>query len=226
MSKPEFRSDMGVSLYRAAASDDDVVRAARVSLDRDAPTSEIGGEKDRLIRFLYRNRHMSPFEHGQFTFVIDAPIFVAREFMRHRTFSYNEVSGRYSQLDPVFYLPGEDRPLVQAGKVGDYTFNDGDEDQYIEVQVSHHEAASNAWTLYEWMTGEGIAREVARNVLPVSTFTRWFATVNPRNLMAFLDLRTDPQALHEIREVAEAMRVIFAEHMPLTHAAWAEGGGQ
>ena len=163
---------------------------------------------------------MSPFEHGQFTFVIDAPIFVAREFMRHRTFSYNEVSGRYSELKPVFYLPGEARPLVQEGKVGNYEFSNGDDDQYIQTQLAHHTAASNAWTIYERLIEKGIAREVARNVLPVSLYTRFYATVNPRNLMAFLDLRLDPQALYEIREVASKMQRIFASTMPYTHSAW------
>src|SRR5690606_17204941 len=113
-----FVESSTVELIKTNACDEDVAHAAWVSNfgdeARDRDTSRIAG----LINFLYRERHMSPFEHGSFTFFVDTPIFVAREFMRHRTASYNETSGRYKELEPRFYMAPDDRPLVQEGKVG------------------------------------------------------------------------------------------------------------
>jgi thymidylate synthase (FAD) len=109
-----FRSDVTVELVKHAASDADVIWAARVSTIGEQSRAEIDAEPDRsagLINFLMRGRHGTPFEHSSMTFYVQAPIFVFRDFMRHRTFSYNEESGRYRQLDPVFYVPGPDRPL-------------------------------------------------------------------------------------------------------------------
>jgi thymidylate synthase (FAD) len=173
-----------------------------------------------LINFLYRERHMSPFEHGSFTFVVDTPIFVAREFMRHRTFSYNETSGRYKELEPRFYLIDSDRPVVQKGKVGAYRFDGGTDEQYGHVFASTSLAYSNAWSAYQNMLGLGVAREVARNVLPVGIMTQFYATANPRNIMQFLLLRNDDNALAEIRDVAEQIEQQFAKAMPLTYAAY------
>jgi thymidylate synthase (FAD) len=122
-SSPRFRSDVTVELVKASAADSDVVFAARVSTQGerslesvDSDATEAGG----LIRFLMRERHGSPFEHSVFTFYVSAPIFVWREHMRHRMASYNEESGRYKVLEPVFYIPGPDRALVQVGKAGAY----------------------------------------------------------------------------------------------------------
>lgn len=173
-----------------------------------------------LINFLYRERHMSPFEHGSFTFLVDTPIFVAREFMRHRTFSYNETSGRYKELEPRFYLINDERPVVQKGKVGAYTFDGGSDEQYGHVYASTTLAYSGAWNAYQNMLGLGVAREVARNVLPVGIMTQFYATCNPRNLMQFLTLRNDKNALAEIRQVAEQMEEVFAKRMPKTYKAY------
>ena len=121
-----FRSDMTVELVKHAASDADVIWAARVSTKGEQSLADIDADPERsagLINYLMRDRHGTPFEHSSMTFYVSAPIFVFREFMRHRTFSYNEESGRYRQLEPVFYLPGPDRRLVQTGKPGAYDFN-------------------------------------------------------------------------------------------------------
>lgn len=173
-----------------------------------------------LINFLYRERHMSPFEHGSFTFFVDTPIFVAREFMRHRTFSYNETSGRYKELEPRFYLINDDRPVVQKGKVGAYRFDGGTPEQYGNVYAATTLSYMHSWHSYQQMLDKGVAREVARNVLPVGTMTQFYATANPRNIMQFLLLRNDPNALAEIRQVAEKIEELFAKQMPVTYEAF------
>lgn len=211
---------MGVHLEQSNASDLLVARAAWVSnYGKDA--REKDEERMRgLIRYLMRNRHMSPFEHGDFTFFIDCPIFVAREFMRHRTFRFNEVSGRYKELEPKFYLPSEARPLVQQGKVGNYTFTAGNKKQKQSVNKWMKLSYKVAWYGYKAMIKCGVANEVARNVLPVGIYTQFYASVNPRNLMHFLSLRNDPTALEEIRVVAEAMELILEAQMPETYSAY------
>lgn len=239
----EFVSESTVTLQKSNASDLDVAMAAWVSnigfdgkptMPKDIRSSlwqlqsgYLGSHIDEdwkriegLINFLYRERHMSPFEHGSFTFFIDTPIFVAREFMRHRTFSYNETSGRYKELEPRFYLIDDERPVTQKGKIGAYRFEAGTPEQYGHVYASTTLAYSAAWNSYQNMLGRGVAREVARNVLPVGTMTQFYATTNPRNIMQFLLLRNDPNALHEIREVAKVIEEKFAEQMPLTYKAF------
>jgi thymidylate synthase (FAD) len=173
-----------------------------------------------LINFLYTEKHMSPFEHGSFTFFVDTPLFVAREFMRHRTFSYNETSGRYRQLDGRFYVPAKKRPLIQKGKVGAYTFEPGTNAQFELMMACHIKAFEVSWTQYEIMLSNGIAKEVARNVLNLGLYTQFYATANPRNVMQFLILRNEEHALYEIREVAKAIEAEFAVAMPLTYAAF------
>lgn len=211
-------SESTVELHKTNASDEDVAYAAWVSNNAD-PRAKDTGRIEGLIGFLMRERHMSPFEHGSFTFIVKTPIFVAREFMRHRTFSYNELSGRYTELPQNFYMPTEDRPVRQTGKVGSYSFEPGTYDQYAAIRGMER-TYQECWDKYQSMLNLGIAREVARNVLPVGIYTSFFATCNPRNLMQFLDLRLDPQAQYEIRQVAGQMETHFAETMPLTYRAW------
>jgi thymidylate synthase (FAD) len=217
----EFVNKSTVKLIKHNASDEDVAHAAWVSNFGTGAVERDTTDVSKLINFLYTNKHMSPFEHGSFTFFIDTPIFVAREFMRHRTFSYNETSGRYKKLEPRFYLAPNDRPLVQEGKIGNYTFVPGSDEQYHNVEFYTVESYNYAWMNYKSMLEAGIAKEVARNVLPVGTMTQFYATCNPRNLMQFLTLRNDDPALYEIRKVAEEMEKIFAQAMPLTYAAYA-----
>lgn len=162
----------------------------------------------------------SPFEHGSFTFIVETPIFVAREFMRSRTMSYNEVSGRYVELKPKFYIPSSSRAMRQEGKVGNYTFVEDKSLAESLVQPALENNALDAWESYQTMLAAGVAKEVARNVLPVNLFTTFWATVNPRNLMHFLNLRTDETALFEIRDVANQMEAILKEEMPMVYSAW------
>lgn len=219
----KYRTDVTVDLVDAMASDDIIVKAARVS-------TGAGDNKDRdagLINYLMRDRHGSPFEHAVFTFRIEAPIFVFREFMRHRMASYNEESGRYKELEPVFYVPGGKRNLIQVGKPGAYEFTPGTEAQHDLVVESIISASKESYSRYESMLAAGIAREVARVVLPVNIYSSMYVTMNARSLMNFLSLRTkdDDSAFpsfpqREIEMVAEKMEAIFSGWMPATHASF------
>jgi thymidylate synthase (FAD) len=225
---------MTVELVKASASDADVIWAARVSTAGEQSLDEIGEDPARsagLINYLARERHGSPFEHTSMTFFISAPIFVFREFMRHRIASYNEESGRYRELSPVFYIPDADRKLIQIGKAGAYTFVDGTKEQLEITEAAMKEAYTLAYKQYQVMLDAGIAREVARAVLPVGLYSSMYVTMNARALMNFLSLRTAREGSHfpsypqrEIEMVAEKMEVEFARLMPLTHAAFEKSG--
>ena len=174
----------------------------------------------------------SPFEHNSMTFYVHAPIFVFREHMRHRIASYNEESGRYRELRPVFYVPGADRKLVQEGKPGHYTFVAGSAEQHGLVDAETRKVCTEAYAAYRRMLAAGIAREVARIVLPLTIYSSMYVTFNARSLMNFLSLRTrrDDAAFpsfpqREIEMVAEQMEAHWARLMPLTHAAF-EGNGR
>ena len=230
----QFRSDVTVELVRSAARDADVLFAARVSTLGEQSLDEIDGDAERssgLIRYLMRDRHGSPFEHNSITFYVQAPIFVFREFMRHRIASYNEESGRYRELRPVFYVPGRERKLVQEGKPGHYVFVDGSDDQHAIVVEQTKAACTVAYQAYQRMLDAGVAREVARGVLPVATYSSMYVTMNARSLMNFLSLRTKRESSsypsypqREIEMVAEQMEALWAELMPVTHAAFEAAG--
>lgn len=222
MDEIELVSEVGVTLIEASASDDMVAMAAWVSHDADNEKRlENRAQVTNLINFLYSNKHMSPFEHGHFTFKIDVPLFVAREFMRHRTASYNEVSGRYTVMQPRFWVG--DIARVQKGKPGDYYFEPADNEQTAIYLQSKRKAATKAWKIYQQRLDAGIAKEQAREDLPLSLMTQFYVTMNPRNLMQFLTLRNEKHALAEIQAVAVKMEEIFAEVMPLTYLAYAAG---
>ena len=229
-----FRDDVSVELIKASASDADVIWAARVSTAGEQSVDEIGEDPARsagLINYLARERHGSPFEHTSMTFFISAPIFVFREFMRHRIASYNEESGRYRELRPVFYIPNRQRNLVQIGKTGAYEFIAGSEEQFNTTVDAMKNAYTVAYEEYKKMLDAGVAREVARAVLPVATYSSMYVTMNARALMNFLSLRTSREGSHfpsypqrEIEMVAEKMEAEFAKLMPLTYAAFEKSG--
>lgn len=229
-----FRDDMSVELVKSSASDADVIWAARVSTAGDKSLEDIGADATKsegLINYLARERHGSPFEHTSMTFFISAPIFVFREFMRHRIASYNEESGRYRELKPVFYIPSKERKLVQIGKAGSYTFVDGTEDQFKVTVDAIKETCKLAYTNYQKMLSAGVAREVARAVLPVTLYSSMYVTMNARALMNFLSLRTAREGSHfpsypqrEIEMVAEKMEAEFAKLMPITYGAFQKSG--
>ncbi|NHN45416.1 FAD-dependent thymidylate synthase [Chryseoglobus frigidaquae] len=233
----QFRSDVTVELVRASAHDSDVLFAARVSTQGEqtleaAASGDEATARDRgLINYLMRDRHGSPFEHNSMTFYVQAPIFVFREFMRHRIASYNEESGRYRELRPVFYVPGPDRNLVQVGKPGAYEFLPGSAEQLALVDAEVRASCTAAYASYQRMLDAGIAREVARAVLPVTIYSTMYVTMNARSLMNFLSLRTKREGTHfpsfpqrEIEMVAEQMEQHFAALMPLTYESFNGNG--
>ncbi len=230
-----FRSDMTVELIKHTAADSDVVWAARVSTAGEKSLEAVHQDPERskgLINYLMRDRHGSPFEHNSMTFFVSAPIFVFREFHRHRVgFSYNEESGRYRVLEPVFYVPAPERKLVQEGKPGQYRFVDGTPEQYKIATEATRRACADAYAAYLEMLAAGIAREVARTVLPVGMYSSMYVTCNARSLMSLLSLRTRREDARfpsypqrEIEMVAEEMEAAWAQLMPLTHAAFEANG--
>lgn len=208
----EFRSEPTVELIDwmprvNTTGDQSIAQAARVSSGTEGDQRNTG-----LLRMLMRDRHGSPFEHVVFTWRIETPIFVAREFMRHRIASYNETSARYRELEPVFYVPGPDRPLVQEGKPGAYTFTAGTSEQYEREANRHRITAYGSWVIYKEALADGIAREVARDHLSFNIFTSFYVTMNLRSLLNFLSLRwahedasTPTFPLYEIEQVAKLM---------------------
>ncbi|MEU4244238.1 FAD-dependent thymidylate synthase [Actinoplanes sp. NPDC026619] len=233
--EPVFLNDVTVTLVKHAASDADVLFAARVSTAGEGSIEELNKDPEKskgLINYLMRDRHGTPFEHNSMTFLVQAPIFVFREFHRHRAgWSYNEESGRYRELQPVFYTPAADRRLVQRGRPGKYEFAEGTPEQHKQAVYVMESAYRHSFAAYREMLAAGIAREVARAVLPVGLFSSMYATCNARSLMHFLSLRTKkdnakvpsfPQ--REIEMVAERMETAWAALMPLTHAAFEAHG--
>jgi thymidylate synthase (FAD) len=235
-----FRSDVTVELVRSSASDSDVLFAARVStqgeqtLESAAAHTDASEDEKRsrgLINYLMRDRHGSPFEHNSMTFYVQAPIFVFREFQRHRIASYNEESGRYKELSPVFYVPGPDRNLIQVGKTGAYEFLPGSAEQIALVEQESRTSSKQAYESYQRMLEAGVAREVARIVLPLNIYSSMYVTMNSRALMNFLSLRTSREGTHfpsfpqrEIEMCAEKMEDFWAELMPYTYEAFNKNG--
>lgn len=222
MTEIEFRSAMTVKLIEFVGSDQSAVRAARVST-----VGENEGENgDKLVAYLIREGHWSPFMHTSFTVLVECDIPTARQVFKHTVgVVFNETSGRYSELKPVFHIPAPERPLVQSGKVGHYTFEPGDATQSLMASEMRKDAARFCWDLYQYQLDAGIAKEVARNVLPLSLYTSFYMTLNARSLMHFLDLRQHSTAQYEIQEIAAGLEKILEEKMPLTHAAWREYSG-
>lgn len=204
-------------------SDLDIVNAAKVSFARSS--LNYGESEDGILRFLLQNRHGSPVEHGYLRFFVKAPIFVFREWHRHRVgWSYNEMSGRYTKLEPEFYLP--DTLRKQVGRAGQYT--------YVALADEHEETAKDTinfnygmnWAAYERLLDQGVAKEQARLVLPVGIMSQMWASCNPRSLIHFLSLRTHETAQFEIRQYAHAMEETLKEHWPRTWHWWNESGRQ
>jgi thymidylate synthase (FAD) len=173
-----------------------------------------------LIRFLMRDRHGTPFEHNAFRFHVRCPLFVAREWFRHRVGSFNEESARYHQLEGDFYVPAPDDVRSQVGKPGAYTFERVDDETAEGVRIDLSEHYERAYRLYRELIDRGLAKELARCVLPMGTFTQFYWTVNARALMNFVSLRAADTAQLEIRRYADAVELLFSELMPVTHAAF------
>lgn len=211
-----------VRLDSAMATDLSVVNSARVSfaVRRDEMDDRDAG----LIKFLMRDRHGTPFEHNSFRFHVRTPIFVAREWFRHRISSFNEESARYHKLEEAFYIPDAEAVRSQTGKPGAYTFEPVDADLAEETRTTFKRIYTDLFREYELMIEKGVAKELARSILPMGIYTQFYWTLNARSLMNFLSLRNAEPAQYEIRVYAEAVERLFAQKMPLTHACFVEFG--
>lgn len=213
-----------VRLVDSMGSDISVARAARVSYDAAWRAGEDEGGDAKLIRYLWKNKHTTPFEAVAFTFEVKAPIFVLRQWHRHRTQSYNELSARYRQLPTEYYIPTPATVGVQSATTKQarvISNNDIGSLRIAEVEMLRT-ACENAFILYENLLNRGWPRELARSILPVCTYSHMFVTLNLLNLLRFLTLRCDPHAQHEIRVYAEAMREMASGIVPVCMNAWAE----
>jgi thymidylate synthase (FAD) len=207
-----------VRLDDAMASDLSVANAARVSFAR---RKDVLDESDEgLIRFLMRDRHGTPFEHNAFRFHVRCPIFVAREWFRHRVGSFNEFSMRYAKATDEFYVPAAEDVRTQVGKPGAYTFDPVDPELADRTREELRTVYEAAYATYTRLVEQGVAREVARCVLPVGAYTEFYWTVNARALMNFVSLRAAETAQREIRRYADAVESFLAGQMPVTHAAF------
>ena len=206
----------------ALADDLSVVNGARVSFARRK--AEMDDSDAGLIRFLMRDRHGTPFEHNAFRFHIRCPIFVAREWFRHRVGSFNEFSMRYARATDDFYIPEPEDVRSQVGKPGAYSFEPVADELAEATREELRAVYETAFATYERLVEQGVARELARAVLPVGAYTEFFWTVNARSLMNFVSLRAAETAQREIRRYAEAVESFLAERMPVTHEAFVANG--
>ena len=207
-----------VRLDDAMADDLSVVNGARVSFARHK--DELDDSDQGLIRFLMRERHGTPFEHNAFRFHVRCPIFVAREWFRHRVGSFNEFSLRYARATDDFYVPEPEDVRTQIGKPGAYSFEPVSDELAETTREELRAVYEAAYRTYEQLVEQGVARELARSVLPVGAYTEFYWTVNARSLMNFLSLRNSETAQREIRRYAEACERFLEEQMPVTYAAF------
>ena len=211
MNNQNDQSNLRIRLIRSWGDDHTAVQAARVSLGNEDQDQD--EERDlRLMRFLLDHQHTSPFEHAGATFLIQCPIFSARQIMRHRTFSYNEISRRYTDQDIHCYLPRtlqhqhEKRLQCSSGE-------HEDSETLIEKMRAHQNASIE---LYRELIGKGVSREQARMVLPLNLITRFYMTGNLLNWLKFLRLRLSPESQIEARLIAQAVKLHLSAHFPET----------
>jgi thymidylate synthase (FAD) len=206
-----------VRLIDSMGSDISVVRAARVSYDAAWRAGENEGSDKKLINYLWKNKHTTPFEAVTLTFEIKAPIFVFRQWHRHRTWSYNELSARYKELPEEFYVPLPENIGTQSAN-NKQARDLGNKDSISPDII--RKSCEQSFYIYRMLIADGVPRELARSVLPVATYSHMFATVNLLNLLKFLTLRCDSHAQYEIRVYAEAMKEIANSIVPICIEAW------
>lgn len=210
-----------VRLVDHMGNDLSIVRAARVSYDADWRTGDDAGKDERLISYLMKNHHTSPFEAVTFTFEVKAPLFVFRQWHRHRTWSYNEVSARYAELPEEFYVP-ELFDITHQSTSNKQMRTNEQHDNALLMQSYMRKSMMDAFALYKELLAQGCPRELARSVLPCSTYSRMFATADLHNLFHFLRLRLHEHAQKEIRVYAEAMLELVEPIVPYAVAAFKE----
>lgn len=208
-----------VRLIDHMGTDLSVVRNARVSHDAEWRTGEDAGKDERLINYLYTNSHNTPFESVQFTFEVKAPIFVFRQWHRHRVWSYNEQSARYTQLPSEFYIPDLDK-IGRQSSSNHQARTDEPVEKAEQIRAVMQAQNEEAFEIYQALLDAGCPRELARSILPVATYSRMFASVNLHNLFRFLDERLADGAQYEIRVYAQAMLDLIEPIVPVAVAAW------
>jgi thymidylate synthase (FAD) len=213
-----------VRLCESLGDDLSIVRNARVSYDAAWRAGENEGSDTRLINYLMRNNHTTPFESVVFTFDIKAPIFVVRQWHRHRIgWSYNELSGRYKELEELYYVPKAEFIGVQSEDnkqmrtLAEETLSDP---KNIRQFIDDH--CRDSFRVYKGLIADGCPREIARSVLPLATYTHMFTTVNFKALMHFCTLRLHEHAQWEIRQYAAAMLQLVIPIIPVASRAYLE----
>lgn len=213
-----------VELLSLMGADIDIVNAARVSFS--SYEEELTEKGKGLINYLIKNKHATPFEHVVFKFFIKAPIFVAREWFRHRWSSFNEMSMRYhvpSEID--FYIPDRNSIRTQVGKPGNYTFEEIQDESIKDLTIQRLIAIYDlAYVSYKDLIEAGVAKEIARSLLPVGQYTEFIWTVNLRSLLNFLNLRNSEHAQFEISEYAVYIESVVADLLPATYESWIDNG--
>lgn len=234
MTEPVFRSDVKVVMADHMGSELSIVRRARVSTagEMSIEKSELTTKDIGLLRALYREKHGVPFEGVEFEFYIEAPIFVSRQIVKHRLSSINESSGRYREMTGEFYVVDPNRKLVQVGKTMDYVFEDGSYETYKLVTDTQKDSAARAWEDYNKLLEAGVAKEVARQILPTTLYTQMYFKANLRSILNFLSLRKEwngesvypshPQ--YEITLVADQIAEHIKSVVPHVYNAFIESG--
>lgn len=202
-----------LSLTRVSGSDVDVVNAARVSFGKVVTT--LSTRDEALIKYLVEHNHTSPFEHNQLSFRVKCPLFVARQWMRHRMNSYNEISYRYVKSKLEFYTPPQWRYQSASNRQAS-----GDAFESEELLSVYQQALAASTAAYETLLEKGVCRELARGLLPVCTYTEFMFTCNLHSLMHFLKLRLHEGAQYEIRQFAVGMLELAKPHFPVSLQAW------
>lgn len=205
-----------VKLVEFMGGDQRAVDSARVSFGSVSKGSE---QDKKLIEYLVANAHLSPFEHSVFQFHIKCPIFVARQWMRHRIASYNEISARYTEVQDEFYYPEAFRAQDNINRQGSLRSGTLDQEKMMAV---YDESIKASYAAYGKLIEAGAAREMARMVLPVAQYTQFYWSINARSLLNFIQLRLDGHAQYEIRRYAAAIQDIFSEKMPWTWEAFSK----
>lgn len=226
---------MSVELLRYMGDDLSIANAARVSYAKESDWLMLGSEDgaqwrslraadEGLINYLMKNRHGTPFEMVQLQFRVKCPIGVSREWMRHRVGSFNEVSTRYVEMAPEFYVPAPEAVRTQVGKPGHYEFIQMQHQRAEEAIYEMEECYGNCYEVYQDLIHRGVAKELARNVLPLGLMTQFIWSVNLRSLFNFLSLRTHETALLEIRTEAGEVERLAQTVAPAAMAAWNANG--
>ena len=207
----------GVSLIQSVGNDAMVVSSARVSFGKKIEKLQ---DKDRkLIKFLLEHHHGTPLEHNTITFLVKCPLFVARQWMRHRIASYNEISYRYVEATDEFYIPHAFRAQSSSNRQASIEGDFSAEDQKQNIEL-YTKAINQSYAIYQQLLENGVAREQARGVLPLTTYTQYYFTCNLRALLHFIELRDHKDAQWEIQQYAQAMLKLIKPLFPETIAIW------